>query len=292
MAWLSTNSVTLLNGLSIGILLFTMAVGISIIFGMLQVLNLMHGSMFAVGAYVGYAFTVHATPLGFYIALLVGAASGAILAVVLLPISLRISDHLTQAVITLGLAFIISDCVSSIWGSDAVSVGEPSVLSKSISIGRGAYPVYRLALIGLGLVLAVGVYLALEKTRLGALTRAAVDDREMLGALGVNTSRVILVVAMLGGMLAGIGGVIGGPVLGAYPGMDMSILVLALTVVIIGGLGSILGSFVAAVLVGEAQTLGTVFVPEVAGIITFAVMAIVLAVRPQGLFGKLELVGK
>lgn len=292
MSWFSDNAVSMINGLALGSLLFAIAVGLSLIFGLVQTLNLAHGSLFALGAYAGYTFTSHDIAGGFALAAVVGAAIGGVGALVLWVATRRLHDHLDQALLTLGLAFIVSDLISSTWGDDVHSVEPPSGLAGSIDIAGTGYPVYRIALIGAGIALAVAVYLVFERTKLGALVRAAVADSQMLAALGVRTRRIVVSVFVLGGALAALSGVLAGPVLGAYPGEDSNVLILTLTVVVIGGLGSIPGAFVGAIVIGELQTLGVALLPQFASVLIFAAMAAVLAVRPQGLLGARSLIYK
>jgi branched-chain amino acid transport system permease protein len=290
--WFPIYGISMLNGLAIGSLLFTMAVGLSLIFGLVQVLNLAHGSLFLIGAYVGYALTENGTPGGLLIAVLLGAALGAVAGWLLSAATRRLPGNLDQALLTLGLSFIIADSVSTVWGKDVHSVKPPSLLAGAVSIGGSEYPLYRVVIIGVGIALAIAVYLVFERTRLGALARAAVADSEMLSALGVRTRRIVLGVFLIGGALAAVGGALAGPVLGAYPGEDSDVLILTLTVVVIGGLGSIPGAFVGAIFIGELQSLGVALLPQVASLLVFVAMAAVLAVRPQGLFGKPSLIYK
>lgn len=292
MDFLSTHGISVLNGLAIGSLLFTMAIGISLIFGLVQTLNLAHGSLFLLGAYAGYAFTSEGTPGGLGLAVLVAAVLGGLAGLLLSLVMRPLPEHLDQALLTLGLAFILADGFSAIFGDDVHSVAPPEWLSGTVFLGGDAYPVYRVALIVVGVVLAIGVYVVFERTRLGALARAAVADAEMLSALGVRTRRVVVGVFVVGGAFAAAGGALGGPILGAYPGLDGEVLVLALTVVVIGGLGSIPGAFVGALIVGQLQTLGFALLPQFASVLVFMTMAAVLALRPEGLLGKPSLIYK
>lgn len=290
MTFLTAHGVSLLNGLAIGALLFMMAAGLSVIFGLVRTLNLAHGSLFLIGAYLGYWLTSTAIPGALWLACAAAAAAGAVCGLLLAVATKRLGTNLDQALLTLGLSFVVADGVSSVWGHDVHSVATPSALAGSVEVLGTAYPVYRLFVIVVGLATVVGLYLLFERTTLGALARAAVSDPGMLGALGVRTRRIILVTFALGAALAGLGGALGGPVLGAYPGQDSEVLILALTVIVIGGLGSIPGAFLGAVVVGELQSLGVDLVPQFASVLVFVAMALVLAVRPQGLLGNASMV--
>jgi branched-subunit amino acid ABC-type transport system permease component len=230
--------VSVLNGLAIGSLLFILAVGLSIVFGMMDVLNLAHGALFLGGAYLGAAF---AGSWGGFLAALVLAAVGGLAAGVLLSLMtepLRKRSHLDQALLTLGVAFVVAELLIIAFGDDPLSVAAPPALDGSVSILGATYPTYRLVLIGVGAVLALSVYLVVERTRVGALVRATVADREMVAALGVDNRMVQATVFAVGSLLAATAGVLGGPIYGARPGLDATVLILALVVVVIGGLGS------------------------------------------------------
>lgn len=282
--WLDANVVSMLNGLAIGMLLFTMAVGLSLIFGLMDVLNLAHGAVFLLGGYVAYQLTGELFLLAAVVALLVGIALGGGLAAAVRPLAGR--GHLDQALLTLGVAFVLSDVASLIWGNDVRSVAAPEILRGSIGLLGRAYPVYRLGVIVVGLVLAGLVYVVFERTEVGAIVRAAVEDRVMVSALGINVNSVLLGVLACGTALAAFGGVIGAPVLNVRPGLDWEVLILALIVVVVGGLGSIKGAFVGALLIGEVRALGVALLPEIASFALFGAMALVLLVRPEGLFGR------
>jgi branched-chain amino acid transport system permease protein len=283
--WLDANLISILNGVARGLLLFTMAVGLSLIFGLADVLNLAHGAVFLLGAYMAFQFAGDGT--GFVVAVLAAVVLGVLLGggltAALRPISGR--GHLDQALLTLGIAFVLSDIASIVWGNDFRSVPPPAFLRGSTNIVGHAYPTYRLAVIVVGLAIAGAVYALFERTRLGAVVRAAVEDRAMVSALGINVGRVLVAVFAIGSALAAFGGVIGGPVLAVNPGLDWEVLILALIVVVIGGLGSIKGAFAGALLIGQVQSLGVALVPQFAAFLLFGAMAVVLLVRPEGLFG-------
>jgi branched-chain amino acid transport system permease protein len=286
------NLVSIIDGVSIGLLLFTAAVGLSLVFGMMDVLNLAHGALFLLGAYLGVEVAggtgvgTELFALGALVALGVGATSGVVLAGMTRPLAAR--GHLDQALLTLGVALVLAEVMARLFGEDVRSLAPPSSLDGSASILGHTYPVYRLAVIVFGALLAAVVFLLMERTRLGALVRATVADREMVQALGINTDRVLFGVFAFGAALACVGGLLAAPILGAEPGLDTRVLLLALVVVVIGGLGSIGGALVGALLIGQIQTLGVSLLPDYAGFMLFGAMALVLALSPTGLAGLRE----
>jgi branched-chain amino acid transport system permease protein len=199
---------------------------------------------------------------------------------------LRKRSHLDQALLTLGVAFVVAELLIIAFGDDPLSVAAPPALDGSVSILGATYPTYRLVLIGVGAVLALAVYLVVERTRVGALVRATVADREMVAALGVDNRMVQATVFAVGSLLAATAGVLGGPIYGARPGLDATVLILALVVVVIGGLGSVRGALVGALIIGQVDTLGRLLLPDFASFILFAALALVLVLRPHGLFGS------
>jgi branched-subunit amino acid ABC-type transport system permease component len=277
--------VSVLNGFAIGFLLFVLAVGLSLVFGMMDVLNLAHGALFLGGAYLGAALAGSwggfLAALG--IAAVAGLAAGALLSLLTEP--LRNRSHLDQALLTLGVAFVASEVLIIVFGDDPLSVPAPPGLDGSVTVLGAVHPTYRLVLIGVGAVLALVVWLVVERTRVGALVRATVADREMVAALGVDNRLVKIVVFAAGSLLATTAGVLGGPLYGARPGLDATVLILALVVVVIGGLGSVRGALLGALIIGQVDTLGRVLLPELASFVLFAALALVLVLRPQGLLG-------
>src|SRR6266545_2641471 len=251
-----------LNGVAFGMLLFLLASGLSLIFGTMRVLNLAHGSFYLVGGYI--ALTVSRKTGSFLLAVLAAAAVVAILGIlierVLLP-AVR-HDELAQVLLTFGLLLIGSDLALLIWGGKPEFIAKPAAFAETWQLGRFSIPSYRLLLIVVGLAVAAGLWFLIERTRLGAMLRAAVDDMDMARALGVRAGVVYTTVFGLGALLAGLGGVLGGPITGAYPGIDLEVLVLAFVVVIIGGLGSLGGTLAAALVVGVVDTFGKVLIPE------------------------------
>lgn len=276
-----------LNGLAYGVLLFLLSVGLTLIFGMLDVVNLAHGSFYMLGAYAGLAI-IGATG-NFWLALvaapfLVGAIGILIERTCLRGLYAR--SPLDQVLLTFGFIYLFDDVVKWIWGARIRSIPPPAVFGGSVSLGGGMYPSYRLFVIVFGLLMAVGLWLLIERTRLGSIIRAGVFDSEMAGGLGINTDRLFMLVFGFGIALAGLSGVIAGPVQSAYPGMGVEILIRTLIVVVVGGLGSLKGSLVGSLIIGQAETFGKAWIPDAAMLIIYVVMAIVLLARPQGLFGR------
>jgi branched-chain amino acid transport system permease protein len=283
--WLDANFVSLLNGVAVGMLLFTMAVGLSLIFGLMDVLNLAHGAVFMLGSYVAFHLVDEGRRFvpALLAAVVLGAGLGVGMAFAVRPLVRR--GPLDQALLTLGLAFVLSNLALAVWGTDFHSVRPPPSLGGSVDLLGHTYPVYRLAIIVLGLVLAAAVHLVVERTRLGAVIRAAVVDRAMVSALGINVSLLLVGVFAAGVVLAAFGGVVGAPVLNVRPGLDSEVLILALLVVVIGGLGSLRGAFVGALLIGQVQALGVALLPQQSSFLLFGAMALILLARPSGLFG-------
>lgn len=276
-----------LNGLAYGVLLFLLSVGLTLIFGMLDVVNLAHGSFYMLGAYAGLAI-IGATG-NFWLALvaapfLVGAIGILIERTCLRGLYAR--GPLDQVLLTFGFIYLFDDVVKWIWGARIRSIPPPALFGGSVSLGGGMYPSYRLFVIVFGLLMAVGLWLLIERTRLGSIIRAGVFDSEMAGGLGINTDRLFTLVFGFGIALAGLSGVIAGPVQSAYPGMGVEILIRTLIVVVVGGLGSLKGSLVGSLIIGQAETFGKAWIPDAAMLIIYVVMAIVLLARPQGLFGR------
>jgi branched-subunit amino acid ABC-type transport system permease component len=276
-----------LNGLAFGMLLFVLAAGLSLIFGMLDIVNLAHGSFYMLGAYLGLS-AVRASGSFLWALLLAPLAVGLVgLAVErLLLRGLGRRRHLDQVLLTFGLALVLMDLVKWAWGADVLSIPVPEALTGAVQVGGALFPRYRLFVIAFGLLLGVALWLFLERTPLGAIVRAGVSDREMVAGLGVNVDRVFTAVFAVGAALAAAAGVVGGPVLGLYLGMDFEVLILTLIVVIVGGLGSLAGAFWGALLVGQVDTFGKVLFPDLSLVVTFALMAVVLLVRPAGLLGR------
>ena len=289
-SWVGDNLVTIVDGVAFGVLLFTIAVGLSLVFGIMDVLNLAHGALYLVGAYLAVLFAGdgQAGPAAFVaaglVAVVVGAAAGAGLAVMTRPLAGR--GHLDQALLTLGVALIVGDLLSARFGNDVQSVPPPRFLAGSVSLAGRDYPSYRLAVIVVGLLLAGVVYLLIDRSRVGALVRATVADAPMVRAMGVDTGRLVVAVFAFGVVLACLGGVLGAPVLGAYPGLDERVLILGLVVVVLGGLGSVGGAFLGALVIGQVEVLGVSLLPQYASFLVFGTMALVLLARPAGMVGR------
>jgi branched-chain amino acid transport system permease protein len=274
------------NSITLGGLLFLLSAGFSLIFGLMKIPNLTHGSFFMLGAY--FAVTLIRWGFDFWTAaavsgLLVAAFGGIIERVILRRLA---GAELAQVLVTLGLSFMVADVCLMVWTGDPIQVDTPRALRGVTSVGTLAFPTYRLAISLMAVVFATALWALLERTRLGAMIRAGVDDPEMARVVGIRVSRLFTVVFCLGAWLAGFAGVIGAPILSVYPGLDQEMLPLALVVVILGGSGSLLGSLVGSFLVGFLYNFGQAMLPELAYVVLFLPMLIVLVVRPQGLFGR------
>jgi len=276
----------LLNGLVYGVLLFLMAAGLSLIFGLMNVVSLAHGSFFMLGAFFGLAIfeVTHNFWLGLMLSPVPVVALGIAMELLFMRRLYR-RGHMDQVLLTFGFTFVFFDIVQSVWGRTALSLPPPEALKGVVQIGIGVFSTYRLFLIGLGVVLAFLMWLFLERSRLGAMVRAGVDDSAMAAGLGANIPALFTGIFGAGVALAALGGVAAGPVIGLYPGMDTEILIPALIVIVIGGMGSLRGAFVGSLLIGEADTFGKAYLPNMALFLIYLVMLIVLLLRPQGLFG-------
>jgi branched-chain amino acid transport system permease protein len=282
----SLNLVQVLNGLTLAALLFIVASGFTLIFGLLRIVNLAHGALYLFGGYIGYSVTL-ATG-NFVLGLLASMLFVAFLGLIIDQGLLRFVRGfvLREVLLTLGVAFVLNDIALVIWGGDTFSVQVPAALRGAVRFAGIFYPTYRLFVLGLGIVVFIALWVLLNRTRLGALIRAGVDDAEMVEAMGINIRRVFLATSMLGASLAGLGGTIGGAFLTLYPTADSEILVFSLAIVIIGGSGSLVGAAIGALLVGMLNTIGQVMFPELAYFVIFGPMAAILAFRPLGLFGR------
>lgn len=277
-----------LNGIAFGMLLFLLAAGLSLVFGLMRIVNLTHGSFYLLGAYIG--FTVIGRTGSFLLAVVVVPLGIAVLGLLMHRFLLRRFQgaELPQVLLTFGALFIFADVSLWYWGGYSHVLSKPAFLAGSLTIGTIIFPAYRVFIIVTGVIIALLFWLILERTTLGSMVRAGVDDEEMVRGLGINTPRLFTAVFALGAFLAALSGIIGGPIVGAYPGADFEVLLLALVVVIIGGLGSIGGAFVGSLVVGLIDTFGRALVPELAMFTIFAPMAIILALRPRGLFGRIR----
>ena len=274
------------NSVTLGGLLFLLSAGFSLIFGLMRIPNLTHGSFFMLGGY--FAASLIEWGLGFWPAamvsgLLVAAFGGMVERLILRRLA---GAELAQVLVTLGLSFMIADVCLKVWTGDPVRIGTPPGLQGVTAVGSFAFPTYRLAISLVAVAFAVALWLLMDRTRLGAMIRAGVDDPDMARVAGIRVSRLFTIVFCLGAWLAGFAGVIGGPILSVYPGLDQEMLPLALVVVILGGSGSLLGSLVGSFIVGFLYNFGQAMFPELAYVVLFLPMLIVLVVRPQGLFGR------
>jgi branched-chain amino acid transport system permease protein len=274
------------NGVSYGALLFLVGSGLSLIFGVMRIVNIAHGSYFLLGSYV--ALTVIWTTGSWLLALPAGALAIGLLGLAMERVFLRPLgfDVLRQVLVTFGFMLLFQQAALDIWGGDNFMINPPAQLTRSIVVGSLHLPLYRIFMIALAAAIGLALWLVLERTRVGAMVRATVDDAEMARGIGIDTARVSMLVFALGALLAGLGGVIGGAFLGVYPGVDLQILPIAFAVVIIGGMGSLAGAAIGAVVVGLADNFGKALFPEISYFTLYAPMVLLLAVKPTGLFGR------
>jgi branched-chain amino acid transport system permease protein len=291
-----------LNGLQFGVMLFLLAAGLTLVFGIMGVINLAHGSMYMLGAFVAAAAAAHGVP--FVLAVLAGAAAAAVAGAVVEAVVVRRlygRNHLDQVLATFGLILIANDGVSIVWGRTPLQMTMPNALAGSVALGDVTYPVYRIVLIVAGCALAVGLAFFVARTRAGALIRAGATHRELVGALGVNIVRLNTLVFALGAFLAGIAGALLAPILSVQIGMGEQVLIMTFVAIVIGGLGSIRGAFVGALAIGVVDTLGRAYIPALlrtvaapdvadslggglAAVAIYVLMAAVLIWKPRGLF--------
>lgn len=275
-----------LNSLSLGGLLFMLSSGFALIFGLMRIANLTHGALFMLGAYV--AATVVRAGYGLALAALAAAVAIAIVGGLIERLILRrlTGNPQGQVLATLGLSFVAADFCLMVWGGDPIPINTPAMFRTPLQLIGLSFPTYRLFVLAVSIVSAAALYLLIERTRLGAMIRAGVDDMQMARAVGIPASRLFTTVFCLGAGLAGLGGAIGGPIFNAYPGLDGEMLPLALIVVILGGVGSLVGTFVASFVIGFVYTFGIALAPDLAYVILFLPMVVVIAFRPTGLFGR------
>ncbi|HKL27422.1 MAG TPA: branched-chain amino acid ABC transporter permease [Desulfuromonadales bacterium] len=293
----------LLNGLQLGVTLFLMSAGLTLVFGIMQVINLAHGSFYMIGAYVAATVTARTGSflLGLAAALPAAALVGMLVEVLVLR-RLYKKEHVDQVLATFGLIMFFNELTRIIWGRQPLFMDVPSWLSGTVEFIPGIpYPSYRIAMIGVGLLVALFLYLMFSRTRIGMQIRAGASNREMAGALGINIRLLYTLVFGLGTLLAGLAGVMAGPILAVEAGMGESILILTFVVIVIGGIGSVRGAFIGALLVGMVDTLGRAFLPDlfrmflptahadgvaasVASMSIYILMALILICRPKGLF--------
>ncbi len=295
--------VQVLNGLQLGVLLFLIAAGLTLVFGVMNFINLAHGAQYMLGAYLAVAFySVIGNFLGALVLALLAALAFGLLLEFLVFRHLYDRDHLDQVIATFGIILFLDHAVRAIWGAAPLTLPIPDVFSGSVTlIGGLLYPVWRLVIIACGLAVAAGLYGLVAYTRLGMLVRAGATNAPMVSALGINIKRLFMIVFGFGTMLAGFAGIMIAPIISVEPGMGDNILILALVVIVIGGIGSIRGAFIAALLIGLVDTLGRSFSidilrlmmgpsparmvgPAIASMLIYVLMAIVLYLRPAGLF--------
>lgn len=278
--------IQLLNSVQYGLLLFMLAAGLTLIFGIMGVVNLAHGSFYMLGAYLAYWLS------GYFGSLTLALLGGVVLAVLfglalewLLFRHFYQRDHLDQVLLTFGLIYIFEELRSMLWGDDVHGVPIPELLSASIPLTDNlSYPVYRLFMSGVCIALAAGLYLLISRTRLGMKIRAGAFNRDMAEALGINIKRIHAVVFALGVGLAAVAGIVAAPVSSVYPNMGSQVLIMCFVVVVIGGIGSVRGALISALLVGLVDTFGKVLLPSMAGMLVYMLMAAVLLWKPEGLF--------
>jgi branched-chain amino acid transport system permease protein len=292
-----------LNGLQFGVLLFLVAAGLTLVFGVMDFINLAHGVQYMLGAYLGATFAAWAG--GFWWGLLLALPTTLAIGLALEWLVFRHlydRDHLSQVLATFGVILVLNQGVRAIWGTAPLQMPLPEALSGGIALMPGLlYPVYRLAILAAGVLLAGLLWFLVERTRTGALVRAGASNAPMVAALGVDIRRLFTVVFAFGAMLAGFAGVMAAPILSVEPGMGDSLLILAFVVIVIGGIGSVRGALMSALLVGLIETLGKSLMPDLmrlfldpsaarqagaalASMLVYIAMAVILAVRPQGLF--------
>ena len=280
--------ITLLNGLTLGSLYFIVASGFTLVFGLMRNVNLAHGSLYLLGGYIGF---IVAEKTGYWsLAIAAGFAAAALAGVLLQVLILRHmqGQDLRQTMVTIGISVVVADLLMWIFTAQVHQMEAPAWLQGPI---RGipiinAYSAYRLSLLGMGIVIGVGLWLLLNRTRVGMMIRAGVDDRAMLAAAGVNVNLVFAITFALGAGLAGLGGVIGAVELSIVPGEDTRLLLASLIVVIVGGMGSVVGAAIGAAILGLAETYGLAYAPTYSVVFTFLILVLVLAFRPRGIMGK------
>ena len=292
----------ILNGVQLGVLLFLLSAGLTLVFGIMNFVNLTHGSLYMMGAY--FAAAAYNWSDSFLVAGLIGVPATIVLGLLVERIALSTlytRDHLDQVLATFGLILFFNELVRIVWGPSSVYMNVPNALSGTVDLFGLPYPSYRFTIIGVGIVVAIALYLLIHRTRIGMLIRASASNPAMAGALGVNIKLLNALVFGLGAGLAGLAGLMAGPIMSVQPGMGEPILILTLVVIVTGGIGSIRGAFYGALMVGIVDTIGRAFLPAllrevfersiaqaagpaIASMLIYLLMAAVLALRPQGLF--------
>jgi branched-chain amino acid transport system permease protein len=276
-----------LGGLAYGGLLFLIASGFTLIFGLMRVVNLAQTAFYLIGAYLGLSLLN--LNVNFWIATLIAGLAVMVLGVVIYTLLHRFhKQDLTVLLITLGISLMLDDLALAIWGGNPMSISPPANIAGSITLGGATFPVYWVWLLALSIVIAVLLYLFQQRTKIGAIIRAGVDDEEMVRGLGVDVNRAFYLVFALGAFLAGAAGLLGGPILGVAPGLDGQLLPLAFAVIIVGGMGSLTGAFVGSMIIGLVNNFGQALFPQISYFTIFAPVVLIIALRPQGLLGRKE----
>ena len=279
----------ILNGLSYAFILFLIASGLSLIFGVMGILNLAHGALYMLGAFIGLTAANHWH--NFFLGAVLAAVSIGIIGLVLERVFLgRLYKKLSeQALLTLGLVYIFGNVVMWIWGPWSKMGTGPAILSGAIGIGNYNFPFYRFGIIVIGLVIFVGLWWLHDKTRIGARIRAGMEDKEMTIGLGVNYGVISTAVFILGAMMGGLAGFLGAPIIGAFPEMSMEILLLAMIVVVVGGLGNVQGALLGSLIIGIIDTFGRAYFPDFSMFTAYLIFIIVLLAKPTGLLGRIKI---
>jgi branched-chain amino acid transport system permease protein len=280
-------AILLLNGLTQAALFFVLGSGLTLAFGLMRVVNMSHGAFYLLGGYIGYS--IMKTTGNWWLALIGGAISIAFLGLIFektMLVRVRAEGDLPETLLTVALSMIIADACLAIWGGHPLGIMVPSNLNQPITIFGITYPGFRYFLIGISVVIAIALWIILYKTKIGAAVRAGVDDRETVSALGVNIDATYTMVFVLSALLVGIAGVLGGTYLQLSQGSDTTILTYSLVVIILGGMGSLLGAILSALILGQILSFGLAYAPQYSMFLIFVPMAIMLSLRPRGLFGR------
>src|SRR5712664_1066067 len=276
-----------MNGLTLAALYFLVASGFTLVFGLMRNVNLAHGSLYLLGAYIGWV--VGDATDNWFLAIAAGFASSALVGFLLQVSVFRFmqGQELRQTMVTIGISIVLADLMLWCFGGEIYSFDPPRAIFTSMPMFVvGKYPIYRLVVLGIAIVIGLVLWLFLNRTKVGMMIRAGVDDRQMLAASGVNVQRVFAITFAIGAGLAGLAGVIGGTALSISPGEDTRYLLASLVVVIVGGMGSVVGAAIGAILIGVAEQFGLAYAPTYSVVFTFVIMALVLAFRPQGILGR------
>jgi branched-chain amino acid transport system permease protein len=282
----SLAQIALLNGIVQGMLYALVAAGLTLIFGMLDIPNFAHGAFYALGAYI--AFSVVSGTGNFWLAIVIAPVAVGVLGLIVDALAMRRlarAGHVYQILFTLGLVLIAQEAIVLIWGADPTSVNVPDMFAGGIAMGAVSFPYYRLFLVAISVLVIAAVWFGLERTKYGAIIRAGIDDPEMVGCIGINVQRLFTLVFAIGVALAALAGALILPLRGGQPAMGSELMATSFAVVVIGGLGSYLGAVVGGIFVGVTQAVMTIVYPAASEVAIFAAMALVLLLRPQGLFG-------